>query len=242
MADSGVGWGQRVLTLDDLLPIVDGTAGAVLLLWAGHGAGRLLLRSRQLGWAERLAATIALSLSAAIVVSLVLYLLPWPLEARRWAAGLGGIGLLSYVFVGITGMRDENEPSGARAMRLPVWRWRDVSACAGIAVTLIAVVVVARQPLEPPEGVAGYTQLWLVPGTSDAQLGVASFELESTEYTIELSSDSIVLERWTFRLAPNGEWTRSVPLTATALEALLFRAGETGVYRRVNVLPESDAS
>jgi hypothetical protein len=86
-------------------------------------------------------------------------------------------------------------------------------------VCVVAAIVFARIPLSA-RGVSGYTQLWLLPDGGGVQVGVASSELETTQYRIDLLEDGQVLRSWDdVTLQPNDEWVRTVQTPPGLLEA-----------------------
>jgi hypothetical protein len=209
--------------------------GAVLVLAVGGGLSFVVFPRGRVGGAERVLSAFALALTALIVVSFVLYLSPWRLSTRSWALALGVVGVTACLVSEVGHRRAGRSPHPARITpRRPAWSTLDVAACVGMVVVLALVVVLARRPLAPPEGVGGYTQLWLVPDASGAELGVASFELERTSYHLELVSGQTVVQMWDFELAPNERWTVEAPPVPGVVQARLYRNGDAAVYRRVS--------
>jgi hypothetical protein len=205
-------------------------AGAMLLLAPGYAWSVLVLPRGLTGPVERVVSTLALTLTAAILVSLGLYLSDWGLETRHWAVTLAVLGS-----AGVASERWVRHQSSASRTRLGwPWRRRDLLGALATVITLCVVAALARQPLEPPAGVDGYSQLWLVPRGGQSELGVASFELGATTYRLELVAGDTVVDEWEFDLRPNDRWTVEVPASkAGRFQANLYRDHDSSPYRRV---------
>lgn len=199
----------------------------------GVGSSLALVPGRDVGWPVRLASALALALTAMILVSLAIQVSPWALDRASWAVGLYIWGAAAWVIAIRRAPERSGEVASDRPTVLPWLAPRSLLLTLLLVVVLIAVAGVARRPLPPPDGVGGYTQLWLVPGEENGELGLASFELEPTSYRLELWSGGDLAEMWNLTLRPGESWTVAVAPTAREVEARLFRGTDTQPYRTV---------
>jgi uncharacterized membrane protein len=216
----------------------------LVLALPGYALGYVLLGSRALGTAERVALSVALSLTMTILGTLVLDVLSLPLSRRTWSLFLGTITVAAAVAGDVGSSELRRDP---RTWRVP--RVRDAAAV-GLALALAAAaVVLARTPLHPPRGVTGYTQLWVLPRGPGVEVGIASRELGPVRYRLDVSTGEDVERRWTqLRLEPGEQWTRvlsgrSLGRPGEAVTARLFRADQPrSAYRRVRLRLEPNGA
>lgn len=213
-------------------PAVRLPAGVSLaLLLPGYALSRAVLAPGTVTRAERATTALALSVISLIIVSLAVNLSPWELSKRSWALGAGGTTVLAS---GLARIRAPGRGASPVTIKLP--RLRDVALLLVSLATITTTVVLARRPLPPPKHVGGYTQLWLVPGPGGPELGVASYELRTTRYRLELMADGRPVRRWdTISLAPGRRWTVTVGDARGALDAQLYRVADTVPYRQVHL-------
>ena len=196
-------------------------------------------------WAERLAATVGLSVAACVVTGFFLHWTPFGLRPESWVLAL----------VAITGMGEaiaaRRHPAGEGPplprLGRPQLAWRPTLLVVVALILAIGAVVLARTPL-PAEGVQGYTALSLLPagdGSDRVRVEVASSELEDTDYRLEVRSGEDLLAVRHMTLGTAEKWHAelgldSIPTSRRSLEALLFRPEDDGAYRRVTLtLPGS---
>ncbi len=203
-----------------------------VVLAVGHAWALAVFPRPLLGPPERLVASVALAITALIMISLAIQVSPWRLTARSWIVGLGLVGIGAWR---IASERADPEWSSSPKVdrTASVWRRNDARAALVLVAVLGVVGVIARQPLPPPDGVDGFTQLWLVPAGSGGELGVASFEMSPTTYRLELRSGTELVDEWLVQLRPDERWTVDVSVTGQVLEARLFRDGDATAYRAV---------
>jgi uncharacterized membrane protein len=232
----------------DLLAVSAIAAGAVLTVWFAPGAGPLrlvfglslvlfvpgyaitaALFPASLQWADRLVLSVTLSLATSVLGGLLIHVVRGTLDARTWAALLANVTVWAALAAFWRGRR--SHPS---AFSLPCLSRLQAAALAAAALLVVGAVVLARTPL-PASGVAGYTNLWLVPtANSELELGVHSVEQSATRYRVEVRVDGRLARRWQVRLVPGSTWeTRLRRPGPGALEVQLFRGANHRVYRRV---------
>jgi hypothetical protein len=205
-------------------------AGAVLLFLFAYGWSCLLLPRGTVDGVERVLATIALGFSLTVMLTLAIHQSPLRVTRGSWALGFAIVGAVPFVLTGHQRRTLDPEP--------PRMRWiapssRDIKLCLGALVVLAVTAVLARRPLPPPAGVDGYTQLWLVPRVSAAEIGVASYETSTTSYRLDVVVGGRT-QRWTFRLRPTERWKTTLPASGEDAEARLYRGGSATIYRRVS--------
>jgi uncharacterized membrane protein len=211
-------------------------AGSAVLLLPGYAWSRVLFPTGETGAAERTLSTLALAVANVITITVLLYRSPWPLTARSWAIGTAAAGFVALVVLLLRPDRTGPRPPWGN---WPLPRRRDVVLVGLSVVVLAATAVLAFRPLSPPTGVTGYTELSLSRDGNHVVLGVASFELHSTHYRIELARDGVVTQTWEdVALDPSRSWTQVGELAGTSIEARLYRHGDdpTTPYRNVRLL------
>lgn len=212
-------------------PVVIGVlTGVPLLGLLGYSVSRALLPVGYVGAAERLASSIALTVTSGVGATMVLDFLPWGLTRRTWALGFAA---LTVATSWVAGRREEGADRGSVTLRI---RPRDVVWLSLSAAVLAAAVGLAVTPL-PFRLVTGYTQLSLVPEGGGAELEVASYELRPTDYRLTVSLDGAVEREWRhIRLAPGGRWTAAIRTAPGTVEARLYRADDRRApYRDVHI-------
>jgi len=214
-------------------------AGALLAL-PGYWCSRILLPVRAIGAVERVAVTIALSFATTVLATLVLDIVSIKLTRSSWATSIAIAGIVASWW----GAAEKEPLNRGRQARFPALprvsrRPRDLMLIALVVIVLIATAVLARTPLAPPKGVAGYTQLWMVPNAGGHELGVASFELRGAHYHLELLADDVVVGAWDVALEPGQRWTTEVSPTvgpqSAVLHGRLYKDGAPAPYRTVDV-------
>ncbi|HEV3225409.1 MAG TPA: hypothetical protein VGZ52_01190, partial [Acidimicrobiales bacterium] len=228
------------VALPNVPEVVSIPAGLVLLTLPAYWMSQVLLPVLAPSSAERVLATLTLTVVSVILAALALYSAGVRLTHVSWAVTLAALGLVGWWAAGRGGARRTDRQPAER----PAWptrfglRRRQIVLLALAAVVLTGTAVLARLPLKPPPGVAGYTQLWLIPQPTGFQLGVACFELQPTHYRVELVADGTVVRTLDdIALDPNHEYLENVTLTGSFLEARLYQknSGSRDPYRIVHI-------
>lgn len=181
---------------------------------------------------ERIVLALGLSLVAAALASLVLYVASFELTLHSWAAALAVI----TVGATLTAAARPSSASDRATLRgpRPALRPRSVATLIAAATLVATAVVLARTPLSSPSA-PGYTALWLTrdSGSPDIILGVRSEEHRRTRYVLRLKLSGRTIERH-LTLSPSQTWQERLSPTRRAT-ASLYRVGRPGVYRSVRL-------
>lgn len=224
-------------------PVI-GTILALPLVFVlpGYVVTEVLLRKRSLDAFYRLAFSLGLSLSIAILGGLILNILPWGLQSISWALFLGS---LTVAFSLLAAYLRRGKP--IYKVQLPRQHFTIFgSALFGLATIVIILAVLYSANGAAQQRYPGFTQVWMLPvtengGSCAARLGVHSFESTSVTYRIVVTMNGAEVSTWTsVTLEPQGEWDRLVPIIPKAVgdayvEALLYRLDKPEtVYREVH--------
>jgi hypothetical protein len=219
------------------------TAGLLLLLvLPGYALGRALFGERSLGGPERVLVSLALSTAVAIFDTLLVNASSLALTRHTWAATLGGVTIVGCLIASIGA---DVKP---RMGRLTLPRVRDIALLAAAIAITSGAIALGRTPLDAPDGVTGYTELWLTPRDGRFELGVASEELGPATYRLILVADGRVVRQWSrIGLNTGGRWVKELPAgvgrSTGSLNAYLYKLDHPKtVYRRVRVSPGASAS
>lgn len=218
-------------------------AGLLLVLvLPGYALGRALFRGRDLPGPERILISLALSAAVAVLGTPLLAATSLSLTRHTWPVLFGGVTLASCLAAWLAG--------GHAQVRLRGWalpRLRDV-VLVGVAIAIgSAAIAVGRAPREAPEGVTGYTQLWLTPRGEQLELGVESDELDPTSYRLTVLADGRLVRQWRRLALSTGDgWVVKLPSSigrsAETVEAFLYKADKPAEpYRRVRIHPDAAA-
>ena len=190
--------------------------------------------------AERVALVIGCSVAVSVVAGLVLALTP------RGITGAGMDWTLGVTVVALAVIAAVRAPRG-RHGGLPGWRklgrrgvlvaWHGAPwAIAGLLGATALVIV--RDSARTVSRRASFTQLWLVPYGTGAQLGVTSFEHGEERYRLTVTAGRRVIVRSAVTLTPGSTYTRQVALTPASvtkrIDARLFVGDSTRPYRMVS--------
>jgi uncharacterized membrane protein len=208
------------------------------LILPGYAITAACFAGRSLEGATQLLLSIALSLSALTIASLLLHF-PDGLRRVPWAA------LLSLIVLAGCLVAAPRRPAAAR-VALPRFRPRlrrlDAALLAATLLAVATTVSISATAL-PADDAVGYTRLWMLPnGDSEnplMRIGIRSQEQERTRYTLEVRiGDHRTFQ--TFSLSPDHARVihRDIALPppggSTPVVALLYKGDRLGSpYRRV---------
>lgn len=214
----------------------------LLFVLPGYAVTAALFPKRSLGIPEQVLYSVGLSLAVVMVGGFALHWTPWGLQAESWVIFLFCVTLGASV---IARMRRRR---GWSVVTTPLNVGLDSRQ--GLLLGLAALVVVAavglsRTPM-PPQGIQGYTLLWILPagdGNPNAvRLGVSSREFTPTEYRLQVLVEGQIAQEWpALQLAPGEEWETAVSVPGNSsntrtVEATLYRLDAPSVvYRRVTL-------
>ena len=210
----------------------------------GYSITAALLAPRSLGGAERLLFSLGVSVAVTALSGLALNLTPWGLHTSTWAITLAVIVLVAGA---ITWLRQGPD---ARLTPMPVERrfklhFRD-GIFVGLAVLVTGAAFGLTQLPAAPNGVAGYTSLWMVPAnqgsSNDFRLGIESSEFTETRYRLQVSINGQVVQEWPeLSLKPGQTWETEISLQSNqigsgSVVADLYKLDDPGtIYRNVKI-------
>ena len=230
------------------LAIVGGPASAVVrsllavpfvLLVPGY-AGVCAIFGTALGFAERLAIGIGLSLALGGLVGLALHLTPLGVRPLPWLLALIVVTLVAAAIARRRGALPALPRRFGATVPLPQALILVLATLVTCAALGVAVVGAQRAPM------VGFTQLWLVPSATQGtvDLGVENHENRTLNGTLVLTQGGKELQRWSdLAVADGATWERTLPLSVTAgsgpIEATLYQNDDpTAIYRRVQLSPD----
>jgi hypothetical protein len=214
----------------------------LLLILPGYTITAALFPRHTLGIPEQLFSSIGLSLAAIVIGGFALHWTPWGLQTGSWVVFIFFVIVTASLIAMIRRQRD----LPTAAIPLHVGLNGRQGLLLGLAVLVVAAAIgLARTPL-PPQGLQGYTLLWILPagdGRLDAvRLGVSSEEFVPVAYKLQVTMDDQLVEEWpVIQLAPGEQWETTAALPANmsgtaAVEATLYRLDAPNVvYRRVTL-------
>ncbi len=190
----------------------------------------------------RILLSLGLSIAVTVLGGLLLNLTPWGIQTTTWVFWLGGVTLGVTV---LAALRRLSQPPSSISNDLAHTAWRfDLRAGSallfGLAILLVSFALLITRAPAPPQGLEGYTQLWLLPDPNTktaVRLGISSNEFETTNYKLELQLGGKELQEWTpIILKPGEDWETTVtlpkPVGSDTIEALLYRLDQPEtVYR-----------
>jgi uncharacterized membrane protein len=212
----------------------------LVLALPGYALTTAILPNRTLGFPERLAFSLGLSLAVGVLGGLALNLTPWGLQTNSWALLLSGftIGAACIALLRRTGRAD------IRQMRFKLGIYQGLPLAVAVAVAGAALAVAINGAIRHPS--QGFTQLWILPAngatTDVVQLGVSNMEMKAMTYRVQLMIGDMVVGDWEQVELQHGQnWTTEFALPVKGsgveiVEAELYRldAPET-IYRRVKL-------
>lgn len=195
-----------------------------------------------LGFAERLAIGIGLSLALGGLVGLGLHLTPLGVRPLPWLLALIVVTLIAAAVAYRRGAVPILPRRVGAALPLPQALLLGAAALITCAALGVAVVGAQRAPT------IGFTQLWLLPstaqGTGSVNLGVENHENRTLDTTLVLTQGGQEIQRWSdFTLADGATWQTTIVLPTTGnngpVEATLYQNNDpTAIYRRVQLSPD----
>lgn len=204
---------------------------AVPLVLFFTGYAWMLFFVSPLGMAKRFLLSVGLSFTIAILGCLVLNISPYGVEPSALLVLLSGV-TLAVTLIAALRLRYYS-PVGEVFLNIKLSLYQKSTFGAALLVLMTAIVL-ARQPTSP-DGVNGYTLLWLMPAhsnenTTEFRLGFTSKEFAPTEYHVQLYADEDIIGDWaSISLKPGESWesTQTLPSKfqdTPSVRALLFRA------------------
>ncbi len=192
--------------------------------------------------AERILLSLGLSFVFNILGGLLLHLTPWGLRAETWAAWFLLMTLL-FIFFAIAKRRSQAEDPAGQASQNPLVldRRSGVFMASALAI-VIASILIARSYAS--QNSALFTQLWarMEPASQNQviQLGIENHEGQTMTYSIVMTYDSEVRERWQNIQVENGKrYQNEVRLPTPAphrIQVFLFRQDDpSAIYRQVQL-------
>ena len=195
------------------------------------------------GGADQTVLSFGLSLAIDVLVGFALNVFPIGLQALSWTLSLG---LITTVFALLAAfLRRRDIVKVARAPRPRITIYDCILFGLAILVAAAAIWLSIIRPLEPQPS---FTQFWMLPSkqadnSCAVSIGVQSFELTSVMYRVVMTVGGSQTNTWSsIVLAPQEEWSRSVPVKPGAasslyIEAQLYRADTPGTaYRNVHLI------
>jgi hypothetical protein len=210
-------------------------AAPLVLLVPGYAIVTATFARRDLGWQRTALLSLALSLATLVIGAFVLNYTPGGIRDFSWAI------LLPLVTIACCRAAALRRPKSARpALPRPSIGRRDAAFVGGGVVLAAAALVLAMTTL-PADDARGYTELWVTPRGSSAEVGVGSEQQHETSYVLRTRlGGGVPIER-RFTLRPGEEHTIRLSAapsssgTPVPVEARLSRAGRPDqVYRRVS--------
>ncbi len=191
---------------------------------------------------ERAALALAGSISVTALTGLIIGLSPIELDEKAWAIGLG-VNTLVCLAAGLATSAHLRGRQGDREARRVSVRPLSVVAFVVAAVIVAGAVAIARDSAVEARDNTRFTELWLVPGPRQAELGVTNREGEDAGYVVEVIDDEGSRVAGRFTLPPGRSWTRRIDLprpgAAEPLRAVLRKKGSTRILRHVDLWPRS---
>jgi hypothetical protein len=210
----------------------------------GYAITAALLPPRSLGNAQRLLFSLGISVAVTALAGLVLNLTPWGLQTSTWAIMLAVIVWLASGIAWLQRRRDSTITAVLIERRFKL-RFSDV-LLVGLAVLVTGTAIgLTRLPVAP-NGVAGYTLLWMIPAntgnSNDFRLGLNSAEFSETRYRLQVSVGDQMVKEWPELSLKSGEsWETAIKLQsdqvgAGSIVANLYKLDDpTTIYRHVKL-------
>lgn len=223
-----------------------------VLFLPGYALSAALLPSGRTGLAERLALSIGLSISLAVLGGLLLNLLPSGLTAGSWRLLLLGVTLSCAAYALWRRETSQVPGPGALVTQISVREAALVSSAAlliGLALGLGAIGLNPTASSAPHN--ASFTQFWAFAQRTGqqqrVQVGLHNYEDQPVTYRVTLESGGSVFAEWPQVTIANGEsWQAqaAVPqnLVKNEIIADAYRSGQESPYRHVRLAPQNGSS
>jgi hypothetical protein len=210
----------------------------------GYAITAALLPSRSLGKAERLLFSLGVSIAVTALSGLVLNWTAWGVQTSTWAITLTTIVLLASAIAWLRRRQDAVDTARLIERHFKL-RFRD-GLFVGLAVLVTGAAVGLTQLPVAPNGVAGYTSLWMIPAnpgnSNDFRLGINSEEFTDTHYRLQISIGDQVVQEWPdLSLKPGEKWETEIKLQSDLvgsgpIVADLYKLNDPGtIYRHVKL-------
>lgn len=193
-----------------------------------------------LGFAERLALSIGLSLALGGLVGLALHPTPLGVRPLPWLLALIVVTLAAATIARRRGVSPVLPHRIGAALPLPQMPLLGMAVLVTCAALGVAAVGAQRAPM------TGFTQLWLLPsgtqGTDSVNLGVENRENRTLHAALVLTQGGQEIQRWPdLALADRATWQITIALPTAdnngPIEATLYQNDDpTAIYRRVQLL------
>ena len=215
----------------------------LVLFLPGYAITAAHFPPRSLGIPERLLFSLGLSVSVTALAGLALNLTPWGLQTSTWAITLAAIVVLAGA-IAWRRRRDVAITTAPIAVRFKL-RLRD-GLLLGLAVLVTGAAIGLTRLPAPPNGVAGYTSLWMIPAnpgsSNDFRLGLNSSEFNETRYRLQVSVGDQVVQAWPeLSLRPGEAWETTIGLQSNQVVSGTITADltklddPTTIYRHVKL-------
>jgi uncharacterized membrane protein len=225
-------------------------AALLVFVLPGYAITSVFVPRNALAAPERLLFVLTVSVAVTIVGGFVLNSTTWGLQAASWIYLLGCVSVVASVVAGVVALVRRRKVLSDSDSAHVKWQLNTDGATSKLGLLVVALVITAvalkvASITAPPQGLAGYTLLWMVPlqssNSSVVELGIDSKEFQPAQYTLRLTLAGQVLREWpSITLKPNEQWQQYVQVSMVGqpdgaqVEALLYRAEAPGVvYRRV---------
>ena len=174
--------------------------------------------------------SVGLSMAVAALGGLVLNLIPAGLTRVSWTILLAAVTLLALA-AAVWLRPDSRRSTDSRRAKHSWHSWRQTWAVAGYSLGALALAGAATGLAVVSGGwqhSPSFAQLWLVPGSAKATLGVRSGYPDAREFRLVLKNGTRQAGTWDFTLTAGQTWQRTVAEPAgQRLTAQLTAAGQT---------------
>jgi uncharacterized membrane protein len=216
----------------------------LVLILPGYALTAAFFPMRALDMPVRVLFSLGLSLAVAALGGLALHWMSVSLQVGTWVGMLVGMVVVASV---VAWVRRRPNPSLSPSPVTTHFRLsRRDALLLGLAILVTGAAVELTQLPVSPNGVSGYTVLWMIPAgdgnPSDFRLGVNSDEFTATTYRLQVTANGHTLREWPeLKLAPGDSWEASItlssdPTSVGPVEAFLYRSDDPAtIYRQVKL-------
>ena len=232
-----------------LLPIRLTIIGIILALplvfiLPGYTLTEVLFHKRSLRSSDRLIFSLGLSLAIDVLSGLILNALPGGLQAPSWAILLAVFTTaFSLIAMLLRRRAPLNTEQAAPRFHLKLSAALPLGLAAAVLILSLLYSIIGAQQQRYP----GFTQLWLLPASTQGQpcavsMGVQNFEATVVTYRVRMTINEAQVTTWSpLVLAPQQEWKQVVPVSlaangTTSVDVQLYRLDNPqSVYRQVHL-------